>query len=493
MMQWKFVVVALALITSSMQSTASSTEEYPKYFELGSPIPIHLFGNTLGVNSTLDVFGILPPCTSEMLLSYKSDPCIKKFQYRSLASQQWLDADLEMSSLESTSDTSAALGNYNPTFSETRWTDNRWYLHGGAASLWSAKIDQSGSEPRRQRFLIEATVGPISSAKKFSLSLVPVEITTAQSRDLSEMRPSRLQRVPFPKNFEYQIMIKQGQSMQPLQFVTSRTKDAEIINTAGPKVTVPEFIFRGKAQTHSVLTTAPLYCKDELVVKILRGACDSRLGYKVKVYPWDRAILEFLSDEVVDSLKETSSVEEWTFQGGQDSPLITDFTTGCSYTNVFSLVSTNAPIYHINPPRWDKQERTLSVKVANTHLNASSEPQVGSFSIALRLSSAACMWGIDRASASASVEVVSEDGVAQKFSTSSIRIDEAADTVAINLAGFTFSSPSVKIRLMSSLQPKETSTKRLKGKFITISCSKGKVVKKVTSKTPKCPEGFKKI
>ena len=491
-MRCKFIVVAIAMLTSLLQTTASSNEEYPKYFELGSTIPIHLFGNSLSVNSGADVFGILPPCASEMLLSYKSDPCIKKLQYRSLTSQQWLDADLEMRSLESISDTSTVFGNYNPTFGESQWTDNRWYLHGGAASLWTANIDQRNGESQRQRFLIEATVGPTSSAKKFSLSLVPVEIVTTQSRDLSEVRPSRLQRVPFPKNLEYQIIIKQGQSMQPLQFVTSRVRDAEVINTAGPGVAVPEFIFRGKAQTHSVLTTAPSNCKDEQS-KILRGACEASPGYKVKIYPWDRAVLEFLSDDAVDLLTETSTVEEWTFQGGQDSPLITDFVTGCGYTNVFSLVSTNAPIYHINPPRWDKEERTLSVKIANTHLNASSEPQIGSFSIGLRLSSAACMWGIDKANASASVEVVSEDGAVQKLTTSSIRIDEAADRVSINLAGFTFSSPSVKIRLMSSLVPKQMSTKLLKGKFITIFCNKGKTVKKVTSKTPKCPEGFKKI
>ncbi len=493
-MRSKFLALTLALLISSgLQSPVYPNQEISKELILGAPIPINFFGNSLSENSTADVFGILPPCTPEMASSYKKEPCISRFQYREISTSQWLDATLELSSLESLVETKTVAANFNPIFADTKWTDNRWYLNGGSSSLWTTKSRRSESADNQQRFLIEATLGPVSSAKRFSVSLVPIEMTTIPTHELSSVRKSRLTRVPFPKDFEYQIAIKQGQSMQPLQYVTSRTKDPEIINTAGTKVTVPELIFRGKAQSHSVLSTGSLNCENDLIVKVLGDRCEGKSENQVKIFPWDRAILGFLNDNIVDSLKESSTVEEWTFQGGQDFPLIKDFVLGCGYTNVFSLVSTNAPIYHINPPRWDKDERTLAMKIANTHLNAKSEIQLGYFSISLRLSSAACMWGIDKKSATASVEVVHEDGVTQKVSTSSIKVDEIADTVAINLSGFTFSSPEIKIRMMGELASEQISTKRIKGKFVTISCRKGKVVKKVTSKSPSCPEGFRKL
>jgi hypothetical protein len=121
------------------------------------------------------------------------------------------------------------------------------------------------------------------------------------------------------------------------------------------------------------------------------------------------------------------------------------------------------------------------VKIANTHLTADSQLQRGFFSIQLRLSSAACMWGIDRKSVTASVEIISEGGEVQSVASSSIKIDEAADQVSINLSGFTFSSPTIKIRLAES--------KSKKG----ITCVKGKQRIKVTSAKGRCPAGFKRI
>jgi hypothetical protein len=68
--------------------------------------------------------------------------------------------------------------------------------------------------------------------------------------------------------------------------------------------------------------------------------------------------------------------------------------------------------------------------------------------------------------------------------------------------GFTFSTPSIKVKLSQeavtpapSATPTATpvpATKPIDAKKTVIVCMKGKVVKKVTAIKPKCPTGYKK-
>jgi hypothetical protein len=278
--------------------------------------------------------------------------------------------------------------------------------------------------------------------------------------------------------------------MQPLQFVTSRTKNANLVRMIGRSDSL-DIKFSGEPSSHSILESDFKTCADPLMVRVLGSTCKFVPGDKWKIYPWDRAIIAFLNDNYIENFRENSTTSDWSFQGGQDATLIIDFIQGCSYSNVFSLTATNAPVYHINPPRWDKADSSLSVKIANTHLKANSQLQRGFFSIQLRLSSAACMWGIDRKNVAASVEILSENGVVQNVATSSIKIDEEADQVSINLSGFTFSSPTIKIKLSENTsKSKVASTSASSKKKIT--CAKGKQRLKVAA-TKGCPTGFKRI
>lgn len=479
--------LVLILAVVSIQSPAKANDEGQKQIIIGSPTPLHLFGTSLGAITTSEVFGILPPCDLGVSNSYKTNPCVRAVQYRALDSSKWLDAELRAKNLHSLAETQTAIGNYNPVLEYARGADGRDHLNGGSSSLWGMKKESGGEV----LFVVEATVASTVKPKTFSLSLVPVEVTATFSNDLAEERKSALRRIPFPMGYQYQVIIKQGYSMQPLQFVTSRTKASEVINNAGPNVSVPDFVFRGEPDSHSVLASQPIACSDTLTLKMLGKDCDSIPSREIKIYPWDRAILSFLDDATVDAMSEDSTVMDWSFQGGQDSALIKDFVTGCGFSNLFSITSTNAPIYHINPPRWDAKERTLSMKVANTHLNSASEPQIGRFSITLRLSSAACMWGIDSKNATASVEVISENGTAQRVATSSIKVDTTTDSVSINLSGFTFSSPTIKLRLVSAPNTQVAMPLTPGSSEKKVICVKGKQIAKVSKRTGLCPAGFK--
>jgi hypothetical protein len=67
-------------------------------------------------------------------------------------------------------------------------------------------------------------------------------------------------------------------------------------------------------------------------------------------------------------------------------------------------------------------------------------------------------------------------------------------------SGFTFSTPSIKVRFSQVVDPvvtpaptpSPTATTKPAAKKITITCVKGKSSKKVTAIKPTCPTGYKK-
>ena len=470
---------------------ANASNETEKKLILGAPTPLLFFGNPVSdLINPENVFGIVSPCTASTPMGYSDLPCIRALQYRSKGSGKWLDARISQTSLAPLVELMPGDLSRGGELTETRGSDDRWYLNSGSSSLWESPPIAGDVSTTNRIFIVEATVASRVLPKTFSLSLIPVEITTELSNDLSDVRQSFFRRVPFPENHEFQILIKESQRMQPLQFVTSRTKNANLVRTIGRSNSL-DIIFSGEPSSHSILESDYKTCADPLMVKVMGSTCEFVLGDRWKVYPWDRAITDFLSEDYIENFREKATTSDWSFQGGQDAALIIDFVQGCSYSNVFSLTATNAPVYHVNPPRWDKTDSSLSVKIANTHLKSDSQLQRGFFSIRLKLSSAACMWGIDRNNVSASVEILSENGLVQNVATSSIKIDEEADQVSINLSGFTFSSPTIKIKLSEKTsKSKVASTPASSKKKIT--CAKGK--QRLTVAAAKgCPTGFKRI
>jgi hypothetical protein len=82
--------------------------------------------------------------------------------------------------------------------------------------------------------------------------------------------------------------------------------------------------------------------------------------------------------------------------------------------------------------------------------------------------------------------------------TSTIKVYQG--WVYIKIADFTFSSPTFRIKAIETKQvepaPIVTATPTPSAKPVvkktTITCVKGKITKKVTALTPKCPSGYKK-
>ncbi|MFZ9442192.1 MAG: hypothetical protein ACO26Z_05770, partial [Candidatus Nanopelagicaceae bacterium] len=115
----------------------------------------------------------------------------------------------------------------------------------------------------------------------------------------------------------------------------------------------------------------------------------------------------------------------------------------------------------------------------------------------IRSETARCVYGFTDAPFQASISVIGSDGQEQTIATESIREDAKREWLFLSAQNFTFSSPVIKVKLTQEkkitpaavtpkVEPKISPMKK------TITCVKGKAIKKVTGTAPKCPSGYKK-
>ena len=121
------------------------------------------------------------------------------------------------------------------------------------------------------------------------------------------------------------------------------------------------------------------------------------------------------------------------------------------------------------------------------------------------IETAKCLWGVDLSRAvSATVAATYPELGITEFVTTTSRVE--GKFFKVSASGFHYSAPTIKMKLTQSPiaqePPKEpvvvTTPAQLDkpvasaSKKSTISCVKGKTIKKVTAVKPKCPAGFKK-
>lgn len=149
-------------------------------------------------------------------------------------------------------------------------------------------------------------------------------------------------------------------------------------------------------------------------------------------------------------------------------------------TKLHGLVVTNAPVYETGPPKF--RAGVLDYRVAGVHNNVDGSEFKGEYTFVVRSDTARCFYGFSQAPIEARVTVVSSDGSEQ---IATVVVSERDNFLKLDARGFTFSSPTIKIKLTQPVPITKPVTKK------KISCIKGKVVKVVTGINPKCPSGFR--
>ncbi len=182
-----------------------------------------------------------------------------------------------------------------------------------------------------------------------------------------------------------------------------------------------------------------------------------------------------LFDAVANDVIQNAATSRWTFSNAKTS----NKTEICPDPKSFSFATSNAMLYSVNPPVWDKQTSTLSYRIASTHLDRNGNVNKGSYSLAISKKKADCLWKFDTAKASATISITNSEGT-QNIAVSSLRTSK--DWIYFDASGFTFSAPEIKVKLIDNSAKPST-------KLIT--CIKGNKSKKVSGVSPKCPVGFK--
>ena len=172
-------------------------------------------------------------------------------------------------------------------------------------------------------------------------------------------------------------------------------------------------------------------------------------------------------------------------------------TCGSDLNELTGIVSTNASQYLAGPPTFNKATDELEYKVAGPHLLPNGELSRGTYDLTLKSDFAKCLYGITGTAIKATISIVSENGQSINAVTT---IGEKNGWLYLSAKGFTYSSPTIKVKLSQdapaptpSVSPTPTPIAApAAAKKTSITCIKGKASKKVTAVNPTCPKGYKK-
>lgn len=173
--------------------------------------------------------------------------------------------------------------------------------------------------------------------------------------------------------------------------------------------------------------------------------------------------------------KATFAPTVWAFRSIQSSQYSSCMKGSDSLSGI---VTTNSTMYIGNPPTFNQADQTLDYKVMAPHYLPDGSEFKGSYDLLIKSDVARCIYKFSNAPISASVSIVSSDGTSQ---VATVVVGERNGWLTLSAKGFTFSAPTLRVKL-SQKSAKKT----------TISCLKGKTVKRVTAVKPACPAGFKK-
>jgi hypothetical protein len=164
----------------------------------------------------------------------------------------------------------------------------------------------------------------------------------------------------------------------------------------------------------------------------------------------------------------------------------------------------------VSPARFE--DDSLIYDVAGAHEGYDGKVFKGSYDLVMSSEVARCLYNFSSAPIKATISVTSSTGEVQNIATE--LVNEKNGWLTLSAKNFTFSAPTIRIKLSQdapiskvatapatteSKQPVATSeTKQpVAAKVLKpaakkmITCTKGKLIKKVSGTNPKCPAGYR--
>ncbi len=266
----------------------------------------------------------------------------------------------------------------------------------------------------------------------------------------------------------------------------------------------PDYLYRVKAKlpTSFDFGFSVGYGKQGLILVEKEKNGDSVLTVSVtpaqKSYKW-RKYYDVAPTNFQQKADVTDNIVQSALHGVNDGSVA--WLSRCEYGRGMSIWS-NGDV--IQWPKWNSADEAIELQVASMNSRADGSRNQGTFEVAVPVKIAQCLWGVDLSRSATAIISASypELGISEIITTSS-RVENGMYFLSAN--GFHYSAPTIKVKVtqaanaepitpsIASPSPTPSAIPVVrKVKKTTITCIKGKLTKKVTSVSPKCPAGYKK-
>ena len=490
---------AFAGTPTGLQSTAVTQDQIKSDFALlfteanaqGYYKPV--FSGLIDYKTSINYVAVLPNCVDD-----SNHPCVKSFEASIDNGKTWV--------LPTSSKTYAAkvfdVSKY-PAGSYVEQTKN-WI--GDEASLLPSGADSSVfTFPKAQHFggaeyLLQPVVEGVSStqsakASRLSLSIIPIKTYPAPNPNNCSLWVTTCFDL---YNFKSEVTFRVVLDLKYLAPTFSGWFQSRIKNSEIAQLSPTEFSFAGSSMSvSSVLAEFNKPYPESLILAypdIKTGLIMDKYPYKLQqvLSNTNAGIKDWVNNEksIPTQARWESSIWNATSYSTASSGYIYTQMNGCLQTSkgLLGQVSTNATVYTISAPLWDKETDSLSFTVAAPTFESDGEKKQGLYDLVLREDIAKCLWGKNLANVSAKIEILNADGSSQVATTTFKTIN---GYVYFRAAGFHYSVPKIKVSIVESTLTPTPSASAATAKKATITCIKGKLVKKVTAVNPKCPVGYK--
>lgn len=160
---------------------------------------------------------------------------------------------------------------------------------------------------------------------------------------------------------------------------------------------------------------------------------------------------------------------------------------GVEGTSGDMVVSSNG-VCDLGTPIWNAEAKEFTWTAAAPHFAADGVTEnLGFYKAIIPAADAKLLWGLENpndAVKALSVQVSTTEG---GTSSAVAAIGVSGGKIIIDISGFKYSRPKLKIALKKGWKPATSMANK-----ITITCTLGKSVKKITATKPKCPKGYQK-
>ena len=435
------------------------------------------------------------PCSEKI-----TDYCIESVSYRKSESQKWING---------------SVSDWKPTVNDPGLLDvgytadgeirhKEFFIHpetglprGGYAKVWNLPGAIHGGG---EGYLVGASVSfQRNQFQTFGVGITPIKFGNTPTGRVDFWPFTYGDRFNFPRDIELQMKIRMGKFKETIgTWFNGRILDP-ILNIDGSTMTLS-----GTPTRVLAAHTGPVSCENRVLSTEVMERCLKR---DQTLDTGSTSTLQ-LNPSIENATNLTSSYPKGLFEYLE--PLLKPIgyishwsgtTSGAAGTSIcpispgkLAIVSSNAALYSTSPPVWSESDQTLAYRVGSIHLDHTGATHRGHFNLAVPKDFAQCLWGQNILNARATVAVTNADGT-NNVATSVLSQD--AQMVYFKVAGFTFSTPQIKIKLeVPQIQPTPTQTPITTVKPVpiqkTITCVKGKVTKKIKAVAPKCPAGYKK-